>query len=773
MRVILLAFVIICLDICAPAADPAIRIGRVQSAPIGVNAPVSIRLDNPAPAFNIGGYDLLMVYDSNLTLTGVDRGWLLDHCEWEYFNHSVPGAYRVRLVAIAELNNGAHHPSCFADTSGELARLNLFVPDNAALLGDFLSVRFKWYDCGDNALSSQMGDSLWVSDQVYDFDGQSEFEITADSVMPTHCGAPASCLEGSDSSITRRFDFHNGGIIAYPGDIQPPTAICPGDTETVCDAGECGAVVEFEAEAIDNLDSATIQCYPASGYFFGIGQTTVSCVAEDTAGNIDVCQFTVTVADTTPPTITVPSDTTVASPPDQCGAVVHYTPTVADDCPASALCQPASGSWFEPGETEVVCYGVDGSGNSAWDAFTVTVVDSTRPSVSCPPDTTMHTRKGLCSAMLDYPLEAFDNCGLVDLYGVPPAGTVLPRGEHDVVLVAVDAAGWTDSCSFTVTVIDTEPPSLSCPVDLEAPNDSGVYGAVVEYRVPVRDNCDMPDVEITPPSGSFFQPGSTLVTAVTADESGNRDSCDFIVVVYLTDSDGDGVPDLEDNCINTPNPDQADSDADGVGDSCDLCPGFDDLADADNDGWPDSCDNCPEDYNPYQEDSDGDGAGDPCDRCPGFDDQADADHDGRPDSCDNCPNVANPAQLDTDGDQVGDACDVCPGYDDNMDYDGDSRPDSCDNCPQDYNPDQADADADGIGDACCCQIRGDIDNSGAGPDIADLVFLVSYMFQQGSTLPCPEAADLNADQTPADIADLVYLVSFMFQQGPTPPDCAN
>ena len=35
------------------------------------------------------------------------------------------------------------------------------------------------------------------------------------------------------------------------------------------------------------------------------------------------------------------------------------------------------------------------------------------------------------------------------------------------------------------------------------------------------------------------------------------------------DSDGDGVPDTQDNCPNTYNPDQADSDGDGVGDACD------------------------------------------------------------------------------------------------------------------------------------------------------------------------------------------------------------
>lgn len=40
----------------------------------------------------------------------------------------------------------------------------------------------------------------------------------------------------------------------------------------------------------------------------------------------------------------------------------------------------------------------------------------------------------------------------------------------------------------------------------------------------------------------------------------------------LLDSDGDGIPDIYDNCPYTYNPDQKDSDGDGVGDACDNCP---------------------------------------------------------------------------------------------------------------------------------------------------------------------------------------------------------
>jgi len=62
----------------------------------------------------------------------------------------------------------------------------------------------------------------------------------------------------------------------------------------------------------------------------------------------------------------------------------------------------------------------------------------------------------------------------------------------------------------------------------------------------------------------------------------------------------------------------------------------------------------------------------------------------------------------------------------------------------------------------CCDVRGDSDGSGSGPDIADLVFTIAYMFSGGPPPECLEAADINHDGTHGDIADLVALVAFMF-----------
>ncbi len=67
------------------------------------------------------------------------------------------------------------------------------------------------------------------------------------------------------------------------------------------------------------------------------------------------------------------------------------------------------------------------------------------------------------------------------------------------------------------------------------------------------------------------------------------------------DNDGDGIPDVDDNCPAVPNPEQADGDEDGFGDACDNCPAVPnpEQADLDEDGVGDTCDdNTPPELSP-------------------------------------------------------------------------------------------------------------------------------------------------------------------------------
>lgn len=73
--------------------------------------------------------------------------------------------------------------------------------------------------------------------------------------------------------------------------------------------------------------------------------------------------------------------------------------------------------------------------------------------------------------------------------------------------------------------------------------------------------------------------------------------------------------------------------------------------------------------------------------------------------------------------------------------------------------------------ACCFGLRGnvngEIDNM---VDVADLTYLVDYLFRGGFAPPCFDEADYNASGG-VDVADLGSIVDYLFRGGPPPGFC--
>ena len=247
------------------------------------------------------------------------------------------------------------------------------------------------------------------------------------------------------------------------------------------------------------------------------------------------------------------------------------------------------------------------------------------------------------------------------------------------------------------------------------------------------------DLQVTANATGFAS--QTLNISLTT--GGDTATQDFNL---LTDTDGDGVLDPDDNCPAVSNPGQEDFDNDNLGDVCDddddndgwtdvdegTCgtDSLDDLSiptdtdndgecdvidtDDDNDGWTDSdegaCGTDSLDALSIPTDTDNDG------ECNVVD--TDDDNDGWTDSdegacgTDSLDALSIPTDTDNDGecnvvdtdddnDGVPDITDQFPlDANESVDTDGDGIGDNSDNCPKVSNSDQLDTNGNGIGNAC-------------------------------------------------------------------------
>jgi hypothetical protein len=168
---------------------------------------------------------------------------------------------------------------------------------------------------------------------------------------------------------------------------------------------------------------------------------------------------------------------------------------------------------------------------------TITVVDTTAPEIACPADILVNSDAGVCGAVVVFTAPVgTDNCSgatTVQTSGLP-SGATFPTGTTVNTFVVTDGAGNQTSCSFTVTVKDSEAPQITCPADILVNNDAGVCGATVTFAAPsASDNCSVATVVQTAglPSGSVFPTGTTVNTFEVTDSSGNESSCSFTVTV--------------------------------------------------------------------------------------------------------------------------------------------------------------------------------------------------------------------------------------------------
>ena len=77
------------------------------------------------------------------------------------------------------------------------------------------------------------------------------------------------------------------------------------------------------------------------------------------------------------------------------------------------------------------------------------------------------------------------------------------------------------------------------------------------------------------------------------------------------------------------------------------------------------------------------------------------------------------------------------------------------------------------GFGCCVDIRGNADNTAEQePNVADIVYMVDFLFRGGPPPDCPMEADVDNEDGPGmNVADIVFLVDYLFRGGIAPFPC--
>ena len=361
-------------------------------------------------------------------------------------------------------------------------------------------------------------------------------------------------VHGSNTALV------DNGVLSYPQGTPIPNVINNdfiirpiSGGPVIPNALQQGAMLSFTAGATWYLDSTLT--LPAGTYnqaantftpLAGLRQCLTNRLYFTVTDNPNTCTrlvFTQVAYDGTPPLVFCPANIIRSADANSCNAAVLYAPPTAfDNCGtvASVLSVPPtlpSGATFPSGVTSLIWEATDAAGLTARCTFTVTIMDTQIPIISCSGNQSVGTAPNRCDANVTYDVELFncevmfvpknrcdanvtydtptasDNCALAPdspaLQIGPASGAVFPKGQTFVVWRAVDLAGNIRTCSFRVTVNDTQAPTITCPT--VAPTTvaaNSCNSAAVTYSTPTAtDNCTpSPTVARTggPASGSTF-----------------------------------------------------------------------------------------------------------------------------------------------------------------------------------------------------------------------------------------------------------------------------
>lgn len=264
-------------------------------------------------------------------------------------------------------------------------------------------------------------------------------------------------------------------------DVTAPSVTCPGTITVSNDAGNCSAVVNFEATATDNCTASPTVTYSHNpGSIFPVGTTTVTATATDGSNNSSTCTFDVVVTDNEAPNTVCKNYTLNLTGGTGTISASDINDGSTDNCGiASYSLSKTSFNCNNAGANTVTLTVTDIHGNSSSCNATVTVQYKPTCTIAVTPSNTTYTGGVATNIYLGYgPQSATIACnatgGAGFTYSWSPSANLSCTTCQNPVFTPTAAGNYT----FTVTATNSNGCSTTCTVTF----------CVLDIRVPGQNN---------------------------------------------------------------------------------------------------------------------------------------------------------------------------------------------------------------------------------------------------------------------------------------------